>query len=296
MTRPPLPPFTETARQKVQAAEDAWNTCDPERVAGAYTEDSVWRNRSEFVTGRAEISASSPQVGARAGLRPAQGNVGVRRQPHRGPLPVRVPRRRRASGGAATATSCGSSTPRPNAPPRGQHQRRPDRARATAGSSAPAPSPRATPARRCSSRTGSTTLRGAGPSADRLHAVTLRLYDTAARSVRDFVPIEPGRGVAVPVRRDGPGSAARRSRPLRSRFRRADPLAHRESGYAVTFLPERDRHRRQDHRQGCRRGAAVVGASPRSSSASSPGRTTFSAAHHRRSSHGPPGTSPRWWS
>ena len=54
--RPPLPPFTEeTARQKVQAAEDAWNTCDPQRVAGAYTEDSVWRNRDEFITGRAEI-------------------------------------------------------------------------------------------------------------------------------------------------------------------------------------------------------------------------------------------------
>jgi uncharacterized protein len=54
--RPPLPPFTEaTARQKVQAAEDAWNTRDPERVAGAYTEDSVWRNRHEFVTGRTGI-------------------------------------------------------------------------------------------------------------------------------------------------------------------------------------------------------------------------------------------------
>jgi uncharacterized protein len=54
--RPPLPPFTEeTARQKVQLAEDAWNTRDPERVAGAYSEDSVWRNRGEFVTGRAAI-------------------------------------------------------------------------------------------------------------------------------------------------------------------------------------------------------------------------------------------------
>jgi nuclear transport factor 2 (NTF2) superfamily protein len=54
--RPPFPPFTEdTARAKVQAAEDAWNTRDPERVAGAYTEDSVWRNRNEFLTGRAEI-------------------------------------------------------------------------------------------------------------------------------------------------------------------------------------------------------------------------------------------------
>jgi hypothetical protein len=56
--RPPLPPFTEeTARIKVKAAEDAWNTRDAERVAGAYTEDSVWRNRDEFITGRAAIKA-----------------------------------------------------------------------------------------------------------------------------------------------------------------------------------------------------------------------------------------------
>ena len=49
--KPPLPPFTrETAAQKVQAAEDAWNTRDPERVAQAYTVDSVWRNRDVFVT------------------------------------------------------------------------------------------------------------------------------------------------------------------------------------------------------------------------------------------------------
>jgi nuclear transport factor 2 (NTF2) superfamily protein len=56
--RPPLPPFTtETAAQKVQAAEDAWNTRDPQRVAQAYTEDSRWRNRDLFLTGRAEIIA-----------------------------------------------------------------------------------------------------------------------------------------------------------------------------------------------------------------------------------------------
>ena len=56
--RPPFPPFTdESARQKVQAAEDAWNTREPERVAAAYTEDSQWRNRDEFLTGRAEIVA-----------------------------------------------------------------------------------------------------------------------------------------------------------------------------------------------------------------------------------------------
>ncbi|NYG59538.1 hypothetical protein BJ980_002461 [Nocardioides daedukensis] len=55
-SRPPFPPFTEeTALQKVQAAEDAWNSRDPERVAGAYTPDSVWRNRDVFVSGREEI-------------------------------------------------------------------------------------------------------------------------------------------------------------------------------------------------------------------------------------------------
>jgi nuclear transport factor 2 (NTF2) superfamily protein len=56
LDRPPLPPFTrETAAQKVQAAEDAWNRRDPERVSLAYSEDSLWRNRDTFVTGRAEI-------------------------------------------------------------------------------------------------------------------------------------------------------------------------------------------------------------------------------------------------
>ncbi len=58
MSKPPLPPFTaETAAQKVRAAEDAWNRREPETVALAYTLDSRWRNRREFVTGRAEIVA-----------------------------------------------------------------------------------------------------------------------------------------------------------------------------------------------------------------------------------------------
>ena len=58
MSRPPTPPFTAaTAAAKVQAAEDAWNTRDPERVVQAYTVDSRWRNRSEFITGRAQITA-----------------------------------------------------------------------------------------------------------------------------------------------------------------------------------------------------------------------------------------------
>ncbi|MDQ0785704.1 nuclear transport factor 2 family protein [Streptomyces sp. B3I8] len=56
--RPPYPPFTrETAQQKVQAAEDAWNTRDPHRVASAYTPDSTWRNRDTFISGREEIVA-----------------------------------------------------------------------------------------------------------------------------------------------------------------------------------------------------------------------------------------------
>lgn len=55
-TKPPLPPFTlKTAKAKVQAAEDAWNTRDPERVSLAYTKDSVWRNRAEFFNGREQI-------------------------------------------------------------------------------------------------------------------------------------------------------------------------------------------------------------------------------------------------
>ncbi|HNQ33766.1 MAG TPA: DUF1348 family protein, partial [Methanoculleus sp.] len=57
-SRPPLPPFTyETAVQKVRMAEDAWNSRDPEKVSLAYSIDSVWRNRSEFINGREEIVA-----------------------------------------------------------------------------------------------------------------------------------------------------------------------------------------------------------------------------------------------
>jgi uncharacterized protein len=58
LTRPPLPPFTyETAVQKVRLAEDAWNSRDPEKVALAYSEQSRWRNRSEFFVGREQIIA-----------------------------------------------------------------------------------------------------------------------------------------------------------------------------------------------------------------------------------------------
>ncbi len=58
MSRPPFPPFTaETAVQKARMAEDAWNNRDPAKVALAYTPDSQWRNRAEFITGRGEIEA-----------------------------------------------------------------------------------------------------------------------------------------------------------------------------------------------------------------------------------------------
>ncbi|POR50841.1 DUF1348 family protein [Bosea psychrotolerans] len=58
MSRPPLPPFTaESAAQKVRMAEDAWNTRNPAKVALAYTPDSFWRNRSDFLSGRAAIEA-----------------------------------------------------------------------------------------------------------------------------------------------------------------------------------------------------------------------------------------------
>ncbi|MGF7168874.1 hypothetical protein FHS91_000529 [Sphingobium xanthum] len=58
MSRPPFPPFTdETAAQKARMAEDGWNGRDPAKVALAYTPDSRWRNRAEFISGRAEIEA-----------------------------------------------------------------------------------------------------------------------------------------------------------------------------------------------------------------------------------------------
>jgi nuclear transport factor 2 (NTF2) superfamily protein len=89
--RPPLPPFSaETAAQKVQAAEDAWNSRDPERVSLAYSEDSVWRNRNTFVTGRAEIVRFLTGKWERElEVRAAQAPVDVRGESHRRPLPVR---------------------------------------------------------------------------------------------------------------------------------------------------------------------------------------------------------------
>jgi Protein of unknown function (DUF1348) len=89
--RPPFPPFTrDTAVQKVRLAEDGWNTRDPAKVALAYTIDSRWRNRSEFINGRSEIIAFLSQVGQRARLQTHQGNVGIHEKPRRRTLRLRV--------------------------------------------------------------------------------------------------------------------------------------------------------------------------------------------------------------
>ena len=57
MSRPPLPPFDDHAAQKVRLPEDAWNSRDPARIGLAYTPDSYWRNRTEFINGRHAIEA-----------------------------------------------------------------------------------------------------------------------------------------------------------------------------------------------------------------------------------------------
>ena len=104
----------ETAAAKVQAAEDAWNTRDPDRVALACTEDSEWRNRDEFLDGRDEIAPSCAASGRGSGLQAEEERSGIRREPDRRALRVRVPRRAAASGAARTATRTGSSTRGPD--------------------------------------------------------------------------------------------------------------------------------------------------------------------------------------
>src|SRR3979490_1351329 len=125
MPRPPLPPFTrETAAQKARMAEDAWNSRDPERVALAYTEDSRWRNRSEFLEGRAAIVAFLIRKWAKEldyrlikDLWAFDGNhIAVRFQYewHDDAVAVAPVLRQRAMGVRRR---------RPDASPRGQHQR-----------------------------------------------------------------------------------------------------------------------------------------------------------------------------
>ena len=82
---PPLPPFTaETAAEKARRAEDAWNTRDPARVVLAYTSDSRWRNRAEFLEGRDAIKAFLTRKWQRElDYRLDQGGLGLSREPHR---------------------------------------------------------------------------------------------------------------------------------------------------------------------------------------------------------------------
>ena len=89
------PPFTfETATAKVRAAEDAWNSRDPQRVSQAYSEDSEWTNRDQFLKGAGSDSrASNDQVGTRTRLSVEQDTVELPQQPDSGSLSVRVPRR-----------------------------------------------------------------------------------------------------------------------------------------------------------------------------------------------------------
>src|SRR4051794_30596393 len=109
--RPPLPPFTrETAAQKVQAAEDAWNSRDPERVALAYTADSVWRNRDVFVTGREEIAAFLTQKWERELDYALRKNLWCFDSDRIACASSTRAATTAAGGGAATATSSGSST------------------------------------------------------------------------------------------------------------------------------------------------------------------------------------------
>ncbi len=95
MSRPPVPPFdASAAAAKVQAAEDAWNTRDPHIVVQAYTPDSHWRNRAEFITGRDEIEAFLTRKWQR------EFDYALRKElwayaDDRGPLSLRMARRRR---------------------------------------------------------------------------------------------------------------------------------------------------------------------------------------------------------
>ena len=105
------PPFTEaTAAGKVQAAEDAWNSRDPDRVALAYTEDSEWRNRDEFLHGRDEIRAFLRRKWEREHDYRLRKSCGRSRATASRCASSTSPATPTGSGGAPTATRCGSST------------------------------------------------------------------------------------------------------------------------------------------------------------------------------------------
>ncbi len=109
-TRPPVPPFTEeTARQKVKAAQDGWNSRDPQKVSLAYTPDSKWRNRDEFFEGREAIVEFLTRKWARElDYRLEKTSGALRRTASRSGSNTRAATPR-GNGGVLTATSSGSS-------------------------------------------------------------------------------------------------------------------------------------------------------------------------------------------
>ncbi len=90
--RPPLPPFDEaSALQKVRMAEDAWNSQDPEKVSLAYTPDSVWRNRSEFISGRdSMVNFFAAEMVQGTGISPGKRTVGLYWQSNCSPRCLRI--------------------------------------------------------------------------------------------------------------------------------------------------------------------------------------------------------------
>ena len=147
MSRPPLPPFTaETAAQKARMAEDAWNTRDPARVALAYTTDSRWRNRSEFLQGRAAIEAFLTRKWSRElDYRLIKEVWTLPREPHRRTLRLRMARRQRQLVPQLRQRELGIRRARPDAAAHRQYQRPPHQRERAQVSLAARPAPRRSP-------------------------------------------------------------------------------------------------------------------------------------------------------
>jgi hypothetical protein len=132
-SRPPLPPFTEeTARQKVLAAEAAWNTRDPARIAAAYTVDSVRRTRGEFITRRDEIEAFLTRKWERELEYALRKDRWTFDRDRIACASSTSPRRRRKLGAFLRQRALGVRPQRAHASARGQHQRREDLGNRTA--------------------------------------------------------------------------------------------------------------------------------------------------------------------
>ena len=125
-SRPPFPPFdAESAAKKVRMAEDAWNTRNPERVSLAYTPDSIWRNRSEFLSGREAIVQFLRGSGTRSWIIVSSRSFGLSKAVSPCALPTSGTTTR-VTGSAPTATRTGSSTSMASCGAHCQHQRPPD--------------------------------------------------------------------------------------------------------------------------------------------------------------------------